>query len=250
MPSEQDQIEASIIAAVLAGRFRPGTRLGESVLAGLYGVSRTLVREALMRLQTRGIVQVSARRGWFIVEPSAGEAHAAYEARKVIETGLMLSIGQIPPETLKHLREHVEAEHSAIQGPDVTSRVCLLGDFHVHLAEAFGNPVLTEILQNLTARTTLISMLYQSSDAAEESSDDHGIILDALEAGDLPLAAKLMAEHLDRVEAGLDLTARTDPLADLRDILVPGTSDAKPSSAKTVPDEPGPDHRKPINQIK
>lgn len=222
MVTEQDEIEKAVIAAVLAGRFSPGERLVESALAGLYGVSRTRVREALMRLQTRGIVEVSARRGWFIVRPSAEEAHAAYQTRKVIETGLVMSIRDVPKDAIRQLRHHVEEEHAAIHAANVNARVCLLGDFHVHLAELFGNPVLTKIVSDLTARTTLISMLYQPTAKAEESSDDHGLILDALEAGDIARAAALMSEHIDRVEAGIDLSARRDPLADLRDILAPG----------------------------
>jgi len=220
--SEQDEIEQSVIAAVLAGRFSPGERLVESSLAGLYGVSRTRVREALMRLQTRGIVEVSARRGWFIVRPSAEEAHAAYQARKVIEIGLVMSIRQVLPDAIRQLRHHVEEEHAAIHDSNVNARVCLLGDFHVHLAELFGNPVLTKIVSDLTARTTLISMLYQPAAAAEESSDDHGSILDALEAGDIARAAQLMSEHIDRVEAGIDLSVMRDPLDGLRKILAPG----------------------------
>ena len=181
----------------------------------------------------RGIVEVSSRRGWFVVEPSAEEAHAVYQARKVIETGLMLSIGRIPESALAHLRRHVAEEHSMLT--DVSARVCLLGDFHVHLAELTGNPVLVATIRDLTARTTLISMLYQPAQRAEESSDDHAAILDALEAGDTRRACDLMAEHLDRVEAGLDLGAPRDPLAGLRRLLTPAgrpsASDADPMTS-------------------
>ena len=63
-------IDRAIVNAVLAGRIRAGTRLSEQALATLFSVSRTSVREALIRLETRGIVQSSPRRGWFVVEPS------------------------------------------------------------------------------------------------------------------------------------------------------------------------------------
>ena len=67
------EIANRIIDAVLAQQLAPGTRLGEQDLAQLFGCSRTLVREALTRLAARGIVTVSARRGWFVIEPSSEE---------------------------------------------------------------------------------------------------------------------------------------------------------------------------------
>lgn len=222
MTTSSSTIEEAVISAILARRAKPGTRLGETQLAEVYGVSRTRVREAMMRLEARRIVQVSARRGWFIVQPSADDARAAFEARRVIETGMLRTLSALRPDAIDGLRHHVEEERRALLAGDVGSRTCLLGDFHIHLASALGNPLLTDILRDLTARTTLVSMLYQSDEGAEESSDDHVRIVALLEAGDFTAAAHLMAEHIQRVEDGLDLTAKPDRLADLRDILTPG----------------------------
>ncbi|WP_207459285.1 GntR family transcriptional regulator [Azospirillum sp. SYSU D00513] len=218
---DPNSIEDAVIAAILARRLKPGTRLGEAKLAEVYGVSRTRVREAMMRLETRGILQVSARRGWFIVEPSAQEARAAFEARRVIEAGILQSLARPSDAALRELRRHVEEERCAVLAGDAGARACLLGDFHIHLASAIGNPLLTEILRDLTARTTLVSMLYQSDLHAAESSEDHHRILALVEAGDVAGASRLMAEHIHRVEAGLDLSARPDPLAELRGLLAP-----------------------------
>ncbi len=222
-----DSIEDSVISAILGGRLRPGTRLGEAKLAEVYGVSRTRVREAMMRLETRGIVHVSARRGWFIVEPSATEARAAFQARRVVETGMLRELQALPGralpgEAVARLRAHVEEERAALRTGHVGSRTCLLGDFHIHLAHAFGNPFLTDILRDLTARTTLVSMLYQSDQDAAASSDDHAGIVTLLADGDFAGAARLMDAHIRRVEDGLDLAAAPDPLAGLREILSPG----------------------------
>lgn len=221
-----DDIEESVISAILGGRLKPGTRLGEATLAELYGVSRTRVREAMMRLETRGIVHVSARRGWFIVEPSAKEAHAAFQARRLIEVGMVQEMSSLSPAAIAHLRRHVEEEREAHRAGHVGSRTCLLGDFHIHLAQEFGNPLLAAILRDLTARTTLVSMLYQSDFAAASSSDDHAGIVDLLAAGDFAQAARLMDEHIRRVEDGLHLAVVPDPLAGLREILSPTTTPA------------------------
>ena len=84
-----NDISNRIMEAVMAQKLAPGSRLGEQQLAMLFDCSRTIVREALTRLSTRGIVTVSARRGWYVVEPSEHEAREAFEARRVIELGLL-----------------------------------------------------------------------------------------------------------------------------------------------------------------
>ena len=67
MPTE---IERAILAAIAEGRMKPGERLSETQLAEVFDVSRTIVREALMRLEGRHIISVSPRRGWFVITPS------------------------------------------------------------------------------------------------------------------------------------------------------------------------------------
>lgn len=83
----RDEIEEAVLSGILSARIKPGTRLSENHLASLFGVSRTRVREAMMRLETRCIVHVSPRRGWFVIEPSAEEAITVYAARRMIESG-------------------------------------------------------------------------------------------------------------------------------------------------------------------
>lgn len=210
-----------IVEAILAQRLAPGTRLGEQQLAMLFDCSRTLVREALNRLAARGFVTVSARRGWYVIEPSLDEAREAFEARRVLELGMIRHLPRIAPAALKQLKSHLSREKAALKSPDVGSRSFLLGDFHVCLAECIGNGLLAETLRDFTARTTLIAMLYQSTHQAEQSCEEHVRIVEALERGDAALAERLMAEHLDNVQAGLRADAAQDPLAQLRDALQP-----------------------------
>ncbi len=212
-------IDRVIVDAVLAGRIRAGTRLGEQALATLFETSRTSVREALIRLETRGIVHVSPRRGWFVIEPSLEEAQEAFQARCAIEMGILRTVRAIPDATITALREHIARERAAIAGDDVGARSYLLGDFHVCMVEALGNRILADILRDLTARTVLISALYQSTHDASESCDEHAQIVDLLAAGDLDAAAALMIEHIGHVEAGLTRRIDADPLLDLRQAL-------------------------------
>lgn len=240
-----DQIADRIVDAILAGRLAPGQRLGEQALADLFGVSRTLVREAMARLSARGMVEVNARRGWFVVQPSRDEAREAFGARLALETGLLHGLsGPLPAPALQRLEAHVASERAAIRAGDAGERSWLLGDFHVCLAECAGNALLADILKDLTARTTLIATLYQSTHAASESCDEHAGIVAALAAGDLTLAITLLRHHIGSVAQHLGQDAAADdPLAPLRAALSPlkaqapavagATPAAKPPAAAT-----------------
>jgi len=218
-----------IVEAILAQKLMPGARLGEQALSLLFDCSRTLVREALMQLAARGIVQVSSRRGWFVVQPSKIEAREAFEARKVIETGLIRSAGAMDKTTLKRLKQHIQQEKTALKQDDVGRRSFLLGDFHVCLAECLGNQLLADTLRDFTARTTLIAMLYQSNHDAHQSCAEHVAIVAALKAGNTAEAERLMDQHIGQVQAALNVQADTDPLAELRAALAPVGRPAPPA---------------------
>ena len=232
-----DQIADRIVDAILAGRLAPGQRLGEQALADLFGVSRTLVREAMARLSARGMVEVNARRGWFVVQPSLDEAREAFGARLALETGMLHGlVGPLPPASLQRLKSHVADEQAAIAGADAGERSWLLGDFHVCLAECAGKALLADILKDLTARTTLIATLYQSTHAAGASNHEHAQIVAALEAGDTPLAIARLRAHIGSVceHLGQQATA-DDPLAPLRAALTPLRAGAALATAKAAP---------------
>ncbi|MDR6889293.1 MULTISPECIES: GntR family transcriptional regulator [Variovorax] len=239
MSTSASEISARIVEAVMAQKLAPGSRLGEQQLAMLFDCSRTIVREALTRLAARGIVTVSARRGWFVIEPSQEEAREAFEARRVIELGLIRSTGstgKIDKTALRQLKAHLQREKAALKESDVGNRSFLLGDFHVCLAECLGNTLLADTLRDFTARTTLIAMLYQSTHDAVQSCEDHVQIVAALERGDHAAAEALMAAHIGTVQSALRVQAPTDPLAQLRDALAPlqQNTAAKPRRRKTA----------------
>ena len=242
MAISASKIADRIIEAVMAQKLAPGSRLGEQQLAMLFDCSRTIVREALTRLAARGIVTVSARRGWYVIEPSQDEAREAFEARHVIELGLIRSTKSVDKGAIKQLKAHLAREQAAIKGNDVGARSFLLGDFHVCLAECLGNSLLADTLRDFTARTTLIAMLYQSSHDAAQSCQEHVQIVAALEKNNLALAEKLMAAHIGTVRNALRLPAIADPLAQLRDALAP--LPMAPPVLHTSPRTSGAKHRK------
>lgn len=219
MDQRWTHIDRTIVEAILSGRLKPGMRLGEQELAALFNVSRTIVRQSLTRLEARGLVQVTARQGWFVVEPSVEEATAAFQARRAVESGILSTIKAIDPKAIATLREHVARQREVIASGDVASRSHLLADFHVCLAETLGFHSLLDILSDLTARSLLFEALYQSTPDAACSCDEHEHIVDLLAAGDHDGAARAMITHIDHIE--LDLTARIKhaPQLDLREVL-------------------------------
>lgn len=217
----------------------PGERLSESQLAEVFGVSRTLVREALMRLEGRHIISVSPRRGWFVNKPSVEEASQIYAARRALESGFLRLLTPLSPAQIGCLHDHLARERAAIREDDRQALTYLMGDFHVNLAEIAGTPVLVELTRSLTDRTMLISMCYQSTLHALESHEGHCRIVAALETGDHEEAARMALRHLDEVEAGLthDVREDQDPLERLRRALLPDApkTTKAPGTHRTLP---------------
>ncbi len=114
---------------------------------------------------------------------------------------------------IAELRAHLRAERDAIARTDVSGRTRLLADFHVILARMLGNEVLAGLLADLVNRSSLISLMYQSSHSAEHSQDEHVHIVDALEKRDTRAAVRLMTQHLHSVEHNLRLDPRVPDLA-------------------------------------
>ena len=203
----KSKIAERVVHSILSRKLRPGERLGEQELAELFGVSRTLVREALMQLQARGFVEVRTRKGWYVVEPSVEEARDAFSARRIIEGGILREAGRPLQSVLHRLRDHIAQEEQAIEEADAATRAFLLADFHVCLAECLGQRLLCDVLRDLTARTTLAASLYQSKHDAGQSCAEHAAIVAALEQGQLESARELMLTHIGSVEAALGSSA-------------------------------------------
>ena len=211
MPSTSDNTTTRVIVnaltrAIVEHRLHPGTKLAEQKLADHFGVSRTLVRQALFQLVQKRLIRMEPSRGAFVATPSAQEAQQVFAARRMIELEMTRAfVRELTPQRLRALKEHVAQERAAVARGDVPGRTELLGDFHVVMAQLLGNQVLAQMLSELISRCALITLMYQSNRAAEHSADEHGEILKAMEAGDEALAVQLMDEHLQHVVSNLTL---------------------------------------------
>jgi DNA-binding GntR family transcriptional regulator len=212
--SATDKIAASITQAIVERRLMPGTKLAEQKIADIFKVSRTLVRQALNQLSRDRLVTLTPARGAFVAEPSVVEAREVFEVRQMLEAAMIARLAKsITAAQLKQLREHLQAEREAIARTDVPGRTRLLADFHVILARMQGNEVLAQLLTDLLSRSSLISLMYQSSHSASSSQGEHEAIVDALERRDAKAAVKLLDHHLGNVEANLRLNPRVQDLA-------------------------------------
>lgn len=197
-------IADALTRAIVEHKLRPGTKLAEQKLADHFGVSRTLVRQALFQLTQNRLVTLEPARGAFVSTPSVQEARQVFAVRRMLEIEMTRAfVADVHPAKIQALRAHVAAEQAAMDRADVSQRIELLGDFHVRMAELMDNKVLAQLLSDLISRCALITLMYQSTTAAEHSHDEHERIVDALAAKDADLAVRLMQEHLLHVEAGL-----------------------------------------------
>ncbi len=222
-PGEGDdltqRIADSITTAIVERRLMPGTKLAEQKIADVFKVSRTLVRQALMRLSRDHLITLEPARGARVAEPSVEEARQVFEARNLLEVAMIRRAATaLGPQHIAELRTHLQAEAEAVHRTDVPGRTRLLADFHVVIARMLGNEVLARMLGDLVSRCSLIALMYQSAHSAEHSFEEHVAIVDALEKRDARAAVKLMEAHLHNVERNLQLNPRAP---DLGSVLLP-----------------------------
>jgi DNA-binding GntR family transcriptional regulator len=209
-----------VTAAITEHRLPPGTKLGEESLGEVFGVSRTKVREALFQLAKLKLVTLLPARGAFVAQPTVREAREVFEARRILERAVVEQFVQAPTAPrLAAIRAHLAAERDAMAANDLWARSRLLGEFHVLLAEMAGNAVVAELLRELVSRTSLITLLYQSAAASVCSADEHTELVRSLERRDARAAVRLMLEHLNHVERGLNLRDGDSGAVDLRSAL-------------------------------
>lgn len=220
MAADDETIHRLISAALLAGRLAPGAPLREVALAEVFGVSRERVRKVLQRLGNERLLQLVPNRGAFVAEPTLEQAREIYEARRILEGGI---VGFLAPllgtSDAKRLREHLKKERVAMERGDRAEGIRLSADFHYLLARATGSPFIENELQQLVSRTSMLVAVFEPARAMRCACEEHAEILQALEAGNSADAMKAMHRHLALIETRLRPSADVatdDPVAVLR----------------------------------
>lgn len=208
---------------LLIGEYGLSSRLAEERLAAMIGVSRTPVREALLRLQAEGLVRRAPDGGYLPVAPDVRVMRHLYEIR----IGLELQALRRPDRTgighdrimLEALRDEWRTMGCEPLGPGA-GFVVLDEGFHLALAEAAGNPVLVELLASINERIRIVRMQdFLTEDRVAQTIDEHLGIVEALLTGDLDATEHRFAVHVEasiavveeRVHRALARMATTDP---------------------------------------
>lgn len=206
--SRAQSIRDALHDAIVDRRLAPGTRLVEDDVGATFKASRTVVRAALQALAFDGIVTLERNRGAIVAKPTPDEGRQVFQARRLIEPGLAAAaILRATPEAVAGLRHHLaeEAQAIAARGPSARrAEIRASGDLHLKIAELAGNDILTRMLRELIARSSLVIALYGRTGASSCARDEHGLIVAAIARGDAAEAARLMAHHIDHIEADLD----------------------------------------------
>jgi len=214
-------IRDSLRDAIVDRRLGPGTKLSEGEVGAIFNVSRTVVRAALQMLSFEGLVRSERNRGAFVANPTIEEARQVFDARRLIEPGLVTAACErITSGDISAFRDQLtrEAAFLSERGPSARrSEIKASGDFHLMLAAAAGNIILQRFMEELVARSSLVIALYGRSGVSSCGHSEHMEIVNALEQRAAPRAQVLIVHHIDHIEADLDLRTR-DGLA-LKDAL-------------------------------
>lgn len=185
-PAAAERVYDHVKSRVLDHTYAGGDLLTEGEIAAEVGVSRTPVREALLRLEAEGLLRLYPKRGALVVPVTAREAAEVLEARAVIETwaaGRAVAAGQPLVDRLQALLTRMEAAADAGSTPDFLAAD---REFHETMVEAAGNSILSRLYASLRDRQLCIStgILSVSPERVAGALADHRGLLEALRAGD------------------------------------------------------------------
>lgn len=204
-------VYAELRRALMLGEYPLIERLGEVRLAERFGASRTPVREALMRLESEGLVHRRPEGGFYPSSPNLADIRDLYELRRIIELGTlqrMLETGsRHDPQVLEGLRADWQAMLE--DRPDPEPDFVLLDErFHVGLAAASGNEAIARQLSSVNERIRVVRMQeFLDDERIERTVRQHLEIVTALEAGGAAVAAPVLAAHLDEAQQQATLRA-------------------------------------------
>jgi DNA-binding GntR family transcriptional regulator len=215
-----DQIYRTIVSAILDRALDPGTKLPEEVFCNHYGVSRTIVRVAIHRLQYDKLVDIQRNRGCFVVLPGIEEALDVLGGRKAIEPFIVRRVSEVATESeLALLRNHVDQEDEAYTNNDHRAALRLSGQFHLMLGKIAKNSSLSGFLHNLVCRSALVIATYSDVTGCCKV-DDHRQLVELLTSHDVEEAVRQMSAHLNHIERDLLHTKEIEEKPSLQSVLV------------------------------
>jgi DNA-binding GntR family transcriptional regulator len=193
-PNLTEQAYQSVKRQLLNGSFPEGSKLTEEYLSNALGISKSPVREALMRLESEGLISIESRRGAYVRKFSAMDVQDLYDLRALLEVHAV-SIAKITPGLLEEMAASIERTRRNVETGDKLRHIEEDIHFHGLIAAATGNAEFGRILDNLQQKSLLCRMatFYLSATAAPTS---HQKIYAAMRNGNLEQAQQEMRDHI------------------------------------------------------
>lgn len=196
-PTLAGYVTEAIRSGILERRYPLGSRLDQQTLADELGASIIPVRESLRQLEAEGLVQITPRRGAFVVSPSVDEVREVYRLREVFEA--FATKEAVPGLTAEDLAEMEalleEMDAASDDASDAWSR--LNQKWHFKLYGGAQLPLLMQFIGTLWDRNRLTSHVYaRDLSHRSRSNTDHRQIMAAARAGQAELAAAIIVSHV------------------------------------------------------
>jgi DNA-binding GntR family transcriptional regulator len=197
-----------ILYAIVNGQFKPGERLIQEQIAEEINVSRTPVREALLRLEQEGVLVQTGRKGFSIRNISDEEVRSLYGVREAIEGYAAYHLAaDRSPEKLAIIKASVDAE---LVGGEQTLEEEFIANKDIHrlVVEQVGNPALLDMFDNIWNRG--ISLWLFAATRGDEASVQPEVHVDLYNVIATGTPEEAHTEMIRHVRAGLSLHLSDD----------------------------------------
>ncbi|MFD5889614.1 GntR family transcriptional regulator [Streptomyces sp. NPDC060334] len=198
-----DRVYRHVKQGVLDRRFEGGLLLTEGEVAEAVGVSRTPVREALLRLETEGLLKLYPKKGALVLPVSVQEIADVIETRLLVEEFTARKAVPAPPALLDRLAALIEEQRRHAAEGDLVALMAADRGFHAEIVRHAGNQILCRLYDQLRDRQLRmgVALLHAHPERVERTLVEHTEILDALRSGDADTTAAAVRAHVGRVEA-------------------------------------------------
>ena len=196
--SMRSQVYALLREAIISLQLLPGQALSENELAVEYGVSRTPVREALIRLAEENLVEVVPQLGTFVSRISVRDVEEAQFIRETLErAALPAGIGRMTEADAARLEELLDVQRRAVDTEDRPRFFAADEDLHRTLLEIAGHPNVWPVVQSCKAHLDRVRRLsLPEPHVLEELTAQHTAIVDNVLRKDHQAADDVLARHL------------------------------------------------------
>lgn len=200
-PAAKQDIYSVLREMILTFELYPGSRVTETELADYFQVSRTPIREALLKLQNEGHLTIRAKQGCFIRQIDIEELSEYYRVRTALEIAAVEdACNHMPTAEVQRL---MELWNPANKPENILANSMEEWDESFHIAIALGgkNEVLVKYLQDINDHIRVIRRVdFDHADRIKHTFDDHYKILQAILLRDITAAQSLIKRHIQRSE--------------------------------------------------